>query len=165
VHDSRGIEIVNFTILLALSTGTLMASAGTPYRLVPAAHFYPCSGVGPTFYIVVNSAGLRSMLLMLQVYANSRNRPTATDEKSLLYFGCDFSGGWYNFGKIIKIVSNRCHILKLNAPNSVSSGAPPPTPVRKRLLYALPTWGVFASAADIGRIAFPITLSESTATI
>jgi len=41
VHDSRGIEIVNFTISLALSAGTLMASAGTPYRLVPA-HFYPC---------------------------------------------------------------------------------------------------------------------------
>ena len=35
-----GIEIVNFTISLALSAGTLMASAGTPYRLVPA-HFYP----------------------------------------------------------------------------------------------------------------------------
>jgi len=42
VHDSRGIEIVNFTISLALSAGTLMASAGTRYRLVPA-HFYPCS--------------------------------------------------------------------------------------------------------------------------
>jgi len=41
VHDSRGIEIVNFTISLALSAGMLMASAGTPYRLVPA-HFYPC---------------------------------------------------------------------------------------------------------------------------
>jgi len=41
VHDSRGIEIVNFSISLALSAGTLMASAGTPYRLVPA-HFYPC---------------------------------------------------------------------------------------------------------------------------
>jgi len=40
VHDSRGIEIVNFTISLPLSAGTLMASAGTPYRLVPA-HFYP----------------------------------------------------------------------------------------------------------------------------
>ena len=39
VHDSRGIEIVNFTISLALSAG-MMASAGTPYRLVPA-HFYP----------------------------------------------------------------------------------------------------------------------------
>ena len=94
------------------------------------------SGVGPTFYIVVNSAGLRSVLLMLQLYANSRNRPRATDENSLLYLGCDFSGGWYNFGKIIKIVSNRCHILELNAPNSVSSAAPPQTPVRK--LTALP---------------------------
>jgi len=30
VHDSRGIGIVNFTISLALSAGTLMASAGTP---------------------------------------------------------------------------------------------------------------------------------------
>ena len=39
---SRVIEIVNFTISLALSAGTLMASAGTPYRLVPA-HFYPCT--------------------------------------------------------------------------------------------------------------------------
>jgi len=34
------------------------------------------------------------------------------NEKTLLYFGCDFSG-WYNFGKIIKIVATRCHILKL----------------------------------------------------
>jgi len=41
VHDSRGIEIVNFTTAAALSAGTLMASAGTLYRLVPA-HFYPC---------------------------------------------------------------------------------------------------------------------------
>ena len=30
----------------------------------------------------------------------------------LLYFGCDFSA-WYNFGKIIKNVATRCHILKL----------------------------------------------------
>jgi len=39
----------------------------------------------------------------------------ATDEKtrSLLYFGCDFCGGWYNFGKIIKIVATRGHILML----------------------------------------------------
>ena len=34
-------------------------------------------------------------------------------EKSLLCFGCDFSGGWYSFWKIIKIVATRCHILKL----------------------------------------------------
>ena len=40
VHDSRGIEMVNFTMAAALSAGMLMASAGTPYRLVPA-HFYP----------------------------------------------------------------------------------------------------------------------------
>jgi len=33
-------------------------------------------------------------------------------EKSSLYFGCDFSG-WYNFGKIIKIVATKCRILKL----------------------------------------------------
>jgi len=41
VHDSRGVEIVKFTTAAALSAGTLMASAGTPYRLVPA-HLYPC---------------------------------------------------------------------------------------------------------------------------
>jgi len=40
VYNSRGIEIVNVTISLALSAGMLMASAGTPYRLEPA-HFYP----------------------------------------------------------------------------------------------------------------------------
>ena len=34
------------------------------------------------------------------------------NEKSLLCFGCDFSG-WYNFGKIIKIVAISCHTLKL----------------------------------------------------
>jgi len=32
-------------------------------------------------------------------------------EKSLLYFGCDFSG-WYNCGKIIKTVVTRCHYFK-----------------------------------------------------
>jgi len=39
---------------------------------------------------------------------------TATDDitKSLLYFGCDFSG-WYNFWKLIKIVATICYILKL----------------------------------------------------
>jgi len=51
---------------------------------------------------------------MLQHWAHSRHRPTATDEKkkSLRYFGCDFSG-WYNFGIIIKTVATRCHIYKL----------------------------------------------------
>jgi len=34
------------------------------------------------------------------------------NEKSLLYFGCDFFV-WYNFGKMIKTVAIRCHILKL----------------------------------------------------
>ena len=52
----------------------------------------------------------------------------ATDEKkkNLLYFGCDFSG-WYNFGKIIKIVAIRCHVLNLNqnAPNSISTDPRP----------------------------------------
>ena len=51
---------------------------------------------------------------MLQHWAHSRNRSTATDEKkkSLHYFSCDISG-WCNFWKIIKIVATRCHILKL----------------------------------------------------
>ena len=52
--------------------------------------------------------------MVLQHQAHSRNRPTATDEKKeeLLYFDCDFSG-WYNFGKVIKIVATNCHILKV----------------------------------------------------
>ena len=52
VHDSRGIEIVNFTISLALSSGTLMTSAGTLYRLVPA-HFYPCAEPCSARYVSV----------------------------------------------------------------------------------------------------------------
>ena len=51
MNDSRGIEIVNFTISLALSAGTLMASAGTPYRLV-LAHFLP-------LFIYLRAHGLR----------------------------------------------------------------------------------------------------------
>ena len=39
----------------------------------------------------------------------ARHRPTDTDtdtdEKSLLYFGCDFSGGSYSFGKITQTVA------------------------------------------------------------
>ena len=31
--------------------------------------------------------------------------------------------------KIIKTIATRCHILRLNASNSISSGAPPQTPV------------------------------------
>ena len=46
----------------------------------------------------------RWVLLMLQKQAHG---------KSLLSFGCCFSGGWYNFGKIIKTVAIRGHILKL----------------------------------------------------
>jgi len=70
VHDSRGIDIVNFTISLALSAGTLMASAGrpTPYRLVPA-HFYPCSTVTYIMYMYVTVKGLYNVLL--QIIENS----------------------------------------------------------------------------------------------
>ena len=49
---------------------------------------------------------------MMQHCAHSRNRSTATDEKNLLYFGCDFCC-WYNFVKIVKTVATRCHMLKL----------------------------------------------------
>ena len=38
--------------------------------------------------------------------------------------------------KITTIVSTRCHILRLNAPNSISAGAPPQTPLLE--LTALP---------------------------
>ena len=37
MHDSRGIEIVNFTISLALSAGTLMASGSSRYSVPPSA--------------------------------------------------------------------------------------------------------------------------------
>jgi len=38
--------------------------------------------------------------------------------------------------KITEIVATRCHILRLNAPNSISAGAPPQTPLGE--LTALP---------------------------
>jgi len=53
---------------------------------------------------------------MLQHYAPVQEtgpQPrTRKREKSSLQFVCDFSG-WYNFGKIVKTVATRCHILKL----------------------------------------------------
>ena len=74
------------------------------------------------------------MLLMLQHWAQSRNRSTATEEKkkrptateekkkrptateekkkSVLCFGYDFFS-WYKFRKNTKIVATRCHIMKL----------------------------------------------------
>jgi len=60
------------------------------------------------------SDGFSWVLSMLLHCTHSRNRSTATDmeTRSLLYFGCHFSG-WYNFGKIITIVATRCHILML----------------------------------------------------
>jgi len=39
------------------------------------------------------------------------------NEESLLYFGCD-SSGWHNFGKIIKVVATRYHILQLKCTKS-----------------------------------------------
>jgi len=52
------------------------------------------------------------MLLMLQHWAHSGNRrPTVTDEKNILYFGCDFRG-WYNFGKIITVVATMMSYFK-----------------------------------------------------
>jgi len=49
------------------------------------------------------------MLLMLQHRDHSRigTRPRRRKrKKSSLYSCCDFSGGWYNFEKIIEIVAN-----------------------------------------------------------
>jgi len=44
---------------------------------------------------------------------HSRNKPrNRKKKKNLPYFGCDFSG-WFSFRKIIRIIANRCHILKL----------------------------------------------------
>ena len=62
----------------------------------------------------IHSARLRWVLLMLQHWAHSRNRPTATDEKKKSsLFSLLFLCGWYNFGKIVKITATRCRILKL----------------------------------------------------
>jgi len=58
-----------------------------------------------------------------------------TRKKSLFYFGCDFSG-WYNFGKIIKTVVTRCHILKLKCTKFDFDWSSAPDPLRE--LTALP---------------------------
>ena len=58
----------------------------------------------------------------------------ATDEKkkNLLYFGCDFSG-WYNFGKIIKIVAIQGRTGCSNRPWLIRQIGP----IRRGSLYAL----------------------------
>jgi len=49
------------------------------------------------------------------------------NEKSLLYFGCDFSA-WYNIGKIIIIVATRRHIVKLKCTKFYFSWGSAPDP-------------------------------------
>jgi len=66
-----------------------------------------------------------------QKYAHGHGR----EKKSLFYFGCDFSG-WYNFGKIIKTVVTRCHILKLKCTKFDFDWSSAPDPLRE--LTALP---------------------------
>ena len=60
------------------------------------------------------------------------------NEKSLVCFGCDFSGS-YSFAKIINIVAIRCHILKLKCTKFHSAGgaysAPPDPPVGFKVAY------------------------------
>jgi len=95
-----------FTMLAKLSSSRMMSDASfatsVPHR--------PCtmqSRADPA------SAGPRWVLLMYRccsIRPTEETDPcTAADEKTrknLLYFCCDFSG-WYNFGKIIKIVATR----------------------------------------------------------
>ena len=52
---------------------------------------------------------------MLQHYAHSRNRPTATDEKTRKVFSVSVLISLVGTisGKNFKIVATRCHILKL----------------------------------------------------
>jgi len=50
--------------------------------------------------------------------------------------GTKFKFGQLILGKIIQIVATRCPILRLDAPNSISAGAPPQTPLGE--LTALP---------------------------
>ena len=59
IHEP--IEIANFTTAAALSAGTLMASAGTPYRLVPT-HFYPW------FQSTRNNAPVGRWSIVMSVY-------------------------------------------------------------------------------------------------
>ena len=63
-----------------------------------------------------SAAGLRWVLLMLQHWAQSRNRrPTATDEKTRKVFSISVVISLVGTisGNIIKIAATRCHILKL----------------------------------------------------
>jgi len=58
----------------------------------------------------VGAIGAVAALRPFKKYVHGHGRE---NEKSTLYFGCDFSS-WYNFGeKIIKTVATRCHISKL----------------------------------------------------
>jgi len=104
-------------VLVATSTALLRTLRG-PLQAVPAIAcrvMQPCSQLGRRWRRRGNIASsTHSGDTQCRIKAHSENRPTATGEKKnyLLYICCDFSG-WYNFGKIIKIVATRCHILKL----------------------------------------------------
>jgi len=73
------------------------------HRLVP---------FSPIFIHDIASAGLKWVIFdaaALGPFKKQAHGHRRDNKKSLLYFGCDFSG-WYSFGKIIKIVATRCLI-------------------------------------------------------
>ena len=67
---------------------------------------------------------------MKQVHGHRRQ-----NENSLLCSDCDFSG-WYNSGRITKIVATRCHILNLKCTKFVFGKGSAPDPAGE--LTALP---------------------------
>ena len=62
-------------------------------------------------------------------------------DKNKEFGGTNFKFGQLIFRKIIKIVATRCHILRQYAPNSISAGAPPQTPLGElTALHQPPSW-------------------------
>ena len=78
------------------------------YSVVCIIHIQPCSKVCENaLKAVAEVCAIDSAAFENQAHGHRRE-----NEKSLFYFGCDFSG-WYNFEKIIKTVATRCHILRV----------------------------------------------------
>ena len=90
----------------AVPMDATLSAYQSEHRLVP---------FSPIFIHDIASAGLQWVIFdaaALGPFKKQAHGHRRDNKKSLLYFGRDFSG-WYSFGKIIKIVATRCHILKL----------------------------------------------------
>ena len=92
----------------------------------------------PVMYVCRNCELLADLPSLPHLAGDSRIlEPPAASLKSPASLALNLVS-WFS-AKWLKLhVATRCHILRLNAPNSISAGAPPPTPLEELRYCTLP---------------------------